>query len=141
MVASAHASRVIPAEPAEVWETLTSREGMKAFMMGADVETDWRVGGSIAMRGEFNGKPYEDKGEVRSFEPRRRLSYSHTSSAAPAQTHVVTIELRPRSKGTEVTVTQAPAKRADAAADAKNRAQYEKTWAAILEKLEDAVAL
>jgi uncharacterized protein YndB with AHSA1/START domain len=139
MTATAQASRVIPASEAEVWETLTSREGMKAYMMGADVEADWRVGGQIAMRGEYNGKRFEDRGEVRSFEPRRRLSYTHVSSAAPDQTHVVTIELTPREGGTEVTVTQAPSEGVDATADAKNKAQYEKTWAAMLESLEKAV--
>lgn len=139
MTATAQASRLIPAQPAEVWETLTSREGMKAYMLGADVDAEWRVGGQIAMRGEFNGKPFEDRGEVRSFEPRRRLSYTHTSSAAPDQTHLVTIELTPRGDKTEVTVTQAPDKGVDVAADEKNRAQYEKTWAAMLEGLEKAV--
>jgi uncharacterized protein YndB with AHSA1/START domain len=130
---------VIPANEAEVWETLTSREGMKVYMMGADVEADWRVGGRIAMRGEFNGKRFEDHGEVRSFELRRRLSYTHISSAAPDQIHVVTIELTPLESGTEVKVTQAPGEGVDAEADAKNRAQYEKTWAAMLESLEKAV--
>ena len=139
MTTPAQASRIIPAQPAEVWETLTSREGMKAYMMGADVEADWRVGGRIAMRGEYNGKPYEDLGEVRSFEPRQHLSYTHTSSAAPGQTHIVTIELTPRTTGTEVTVTQAPGEGVDAASDARNKGQYEKTWAAMLEGLEKAV--
>jgi uncharacterized protein YndB with AHSA1/START domain len=139
MTAKVQASRVIPANEAEVWETLTSREGMKAYMMGADVEADWRVGGRIAMRGEFNGKPYEDHGEVRSFEPRSHLSYTHVSSAAPDQVHIVTIELRPREAGTEVTVTQAPGQGVDEAADARNRSRYEKTWAAMLEDLEKAV--
>jgi uncharacterized protein YndB with AHSA1/START domain len=141
MTATAKASRVIAAEPAEVWETLTSREGMKAYMMGAEVETDWRVGGPIAMRGEFKGKPYVDRGEVRSFEPRRRLSYTHTSSAAPDQTHVVTIELKPRKAGTEVTITQENADGAVKPTDLWHRAEYDQTWAAMLEKLEEAVAL
>lgn len=139
MTTPAQASRIIPAQPAEVWETMTSREGMKTYMMGADVEADWRVGGRIAMRGEYNGKPYEDRGEVRSFEPRQHLSYTHTSSAAPGQTHIVTIELTPRTTGTEVTVTQAPGEGVDAAADAKNKDQYEKTWATMLEDLQKAV--
>jgi uncharacterized protein YndB with AHSA1/START domain len=139
MDATAQASRVIPANEADIWETLTSREGMKAYMMGADVDAEWRIGGRIAIRGEYNGKRYEDHGEVRSFEPRRRLSYTHISSAAPDQTHVVTIELTPREAGTEVKVTQAPGEGVDPAADAKNKAQYEKTWASMLEGLEKAV--
>nr|MEA2799728.1 hypothetical protein [Phenylobacterium sp.] len=137
---TAQASRTIPAKPADVWQTLTSREGMKAYMMGADVETDWRVGSPITMRGEFDGKSFEDKGEVRSFEPERRLSYTHISSAAPDQIHLVTFELQPRGAGTEVTVTQASAGRASAASDEKNKAQYEKTWKMMLEGLEKAVA-
>ena len=137
---TAQASRIIPAKPADVWQTLTSREGMKAYMMGADVETDWRIGGPITMRGEFHGKSFEDKGEVRSFEPERRLSYTHVSSAAPDQVHLVTFELQPHGAGTEVTVTQASAGQAAAASDEKNKAQYEKTWATMLEGLEKAVA-
>ncbi len=134
------ASRVIPANQAEVWETLTSREGMKAYMMGADVEAVWRVGGPIVMRGESNGKPFEDHGEVRSFDPWRQLSYTHTSSAAPDETHVVTIELEPRDDWTEVTVTQENADGAASEADRRRQADYEKTWSKILEKLADAVA-
>ena len=106
MTETAKASRVIPAEPADVWETLTSRDGMKAYMMGADVETDWRVGGPITMHGEVGGKPFEDHGEVRSFLPKRRLSYTHASSASPDAAHLVTFELTPRAGGTEVTVIQ-----------------------------------
>jgi uncharacterized protein YndB with AHSA1/START domain len=140
MTATAKASRVIPANEAEVWETLTSREGMKAYMMGADVEAVWRVGGPIVMRGEYNGKPFEDRGEVRSFERWRRLSYTHTSSAAPDKTHIVTIELAPRKDGTEVTVIQENADGSVSDADRAHKAEYEKTWKTILEKLAEAVA-
>ena len=109
MTATAQVSRVIPAKADEVWETLTSKKGMKAYMMGADVETDWKVGSPITMKGEFNGKPYEDKGEVRSFEPGKALSYTHVSSAAPDAEHLVTVELAPRGDQTEVMITQATA--------------------------------
>ena len=66
MTATAQASRVIRAKPAAVWETLTSRKGMKAYMMGADVETDWQVGGPITLHVMMKGKTFEDHGEVRS---------------------------------------------------------------------------
>ena len=139
MTATAKASRLIPANPVEVWETLTSREGMKAYMMGADVEAEWRVGGQIRMHGDYNGKPFDDHGEIRSFEPWKRLSYTHVSSAAPDETHVVTVELEPRDDGTEVIITQENADGAVHEADRRNREQYDKTWAAMLEKLEEAV--
>ncbi len=136
---TATSSRLIPANPAEVWEALTSPDAMKEFMMGAEVETDWRVGHPITLRGQMNGKPFEDHGEIRSFEPRRRLSYTHESSAAPGQTHVVTFELEAKDAGTEVTVTQTPGAGVDGAADKAMTSQYEKTWAAMLKGLEKAV--
>lgn len=134
MATQAQVSRRIEAAPAKVWETLTSREGMKAYMMGAEVEADWRVGGKISMHGEYQGKPFEDHGEVRSFEPERRLAYTHESSAMPGQEHLVTFELAPRGAGAEVTVTQ----EGEQAADEKTRAMYEKTWTAMLQALETA---
>jgi uncharacterized protein YndB with AHSA1/START domain len=138
---TAKAQRTIPADPARVWRTLTSREGMKAYMMGADVETDWKVGHPIVMRGEVRGKAFEDKGEVRSFDPERKLSYTHESSAAPGQVHVVTFELAPADHGaTEITVIQEPVKGIDPADEAKAQPQYEKTWWTMLEALDRAIA-
>ena len=139
MTATVQVSRVIPAKADEVWQTLTSREGMKAYMMGADVETDWKVGSPITMKGEFNGKPYEDKGEVRSFEPGKALSYTHVSSAAPDAEHLVTVELAPRGDQTEVMITQANADGRITDADREHRREYEKTWGMMLEGLEKAV--
>ncbi|MBS0332710.1 MAG: SRPBCC domain-containing protein, partial [Proteobacteria bacterium] len=49
-------SRLIPAHPAEVWETLTSRDAMKEFMQGAVLETDWTVGHPVTLRGVIGGK-------------------------------------------------------------------------------------
>jgi uncharacterized protein YndB with AHSA1/START domain len=139
-MAEAQVSRLIPAAPDKVWKALTSREGMKAYMMGADVDADWRVGGQIRMHGEYQGKRFEDRGEVRSFEPERRLAYTHESGSAPGEPHLVTFELEPRGEGTEVTVTQAAADGGEHADHAKNKAMYEETWAKMLEGLERAVA-
>ena len=135
-MAQVQVSRLIPAAPDKVWKTLTSREGMKAYMMGADVDADWRVGGQIRMHGEYQGKRFEDRGEVRSFEPERRLAYTHESGSAPGKPHLVTFELASREGGTEVTVTQ----EGDHASDEKMRATYEKTWAGMLENLEGATS-
>ena len=139
MTATAQASKVIPAKPDEIWETLTSRKGMKAYMMGADVETDWQVGGPITMHGKIKGKAYEDHGEVRSFLPRRRLSYTHASGSAPDAVHLVTFELSPRGGGTEVTVIQENLNGRVTSDDLKHRRAYEKTWATMLDGLAKAV--
>ncbi len=140
MTNTAQATRVIPAKPEDVWETMTSREGMKEYMMGADVETDWRVGGPIVMRGEVKGKPFEDHGQVRSFLPNRRLSYTHISGSAPDKVRLVTFELCPKAGVTEVTVTQENLNGRVQPEDIEHKADYEKTWAMMLEGLEKAVA-
>jgi uncharacterized protein YndB with AHSA1/START domain len=139
MTATAQVSRVIPAKSDKVWDTLTSKAGMKAYMMGADVQTDWKVGSLITMKGEFNGKPFEDKGEVRSFEPGKRFSYTHQSGGR-GQEHLVTFEVAPKDGGTEVMITQANADGSVTDADREHKAQYEKTWAAMLEGVEKAAA-
>lgn len=139
MTTTAQASRMIPAKAERVWETLTSKAGMRAYMMGADVETDWKVGSPITMRGEFDGKPFEDRGEVRSFEPQRRFSYTHRSGDRGPE-HLVTFELVPKAGGAEVTITQENMDGQVSEADRWRRVEYEKTWAMMLEGVEKAVA-
>ena len=140
MTAAAQASRIIAAKPADIWQTLTSGKKVKACMIGADVETDWRVGGPITLRGEINGERFEDTGEVRSFLPERRLSYTHPTSAAAGRTQLVTIELQRRGAETEVTVIQENLTGVPQPADTERWAEFEKTWAQMLEGLEKAVA-
>lgn len=66
--------------PAErVWEVLTSPEQLKELWFGAEVETDWQVGSPITWSGEWEGKPYQDKGEILAIEPRRLLRVTHFS--------------------------------------------------------------
>jgi uncharacterized protein YndB with AHSA1/START domain len=136
--AQAQVSRRIDASPEKVWRTLTSKAGMKAYMMGADVDADWRVGGALTLRGEYQGRRFEDHGEVRSFEPTRKLAYTHVSGSAPDEVHLVTFELQPRGEGTEITVTQTAAEGAAEEVSDQTRALYEKTWTAMLEGLDKA---
>lgn len=66
--------------PAErVWEVLTSPEQLKELWFGAEVETDWQVGSPITWSGEWEGKPYQDKGEILAIEPQRLLRVTHFS--------------------------------------------------------------
>ena len=69
------ASRVnatINAPPADVWKSLTNLATFKKFFFGSDVATDWKVGSPITFPGEWKGKPYEDKGVVKSVEEGKR---------------------------------------------------------------------
>ncbi|WP_328662422.1 SRPBCC domain-containing protein [Nocardia salmonicida] len=52
-----------------VWAVMTDPEQLRELWFGAEVITDWEVGGPIVWRGEFKGRQYEDKGEILEFEP------------------------------------------------------------------------
>jgi uncharacterized protein YndB with AHSA1/START domain len=69
----------IAAPPARVWDVLTSQEELKELWFGAEVETDWQVGSPITWTGEWEGKPYQDKGEILAVEPGRLLKLTHFS--------------------------------------------------------------
>jgi uncharacterized protein YndB with AHSA1/START domain len=108
---TAHASSVIKASPAEVWAALTDPEKVREAFFGATVTTDWKVGSPITWSGEWEGKPFEDKGEIVRFEPGRLLQVTHFSpltgqADVPENYHVVTYELAPHDGGTEVTISQ-----------------------------------
>jgi uncharacterized protein YndB with AHSA1/START domain len=77
---------------------------------------------------------------VRSFEPGKRFSYTHVSSAAPDAEHLVTFELEPKGEATEVVITQENTDGRVTDADREHKAQYERTWAMMLEGVEKAVA-
>ena len=75
----ARAETDIAAKPAEVWDALVDPAAIAIYMFGAEVETDWRPGSSITWSGEFDGKPYEDKGEIINVVENERLTMTHYS--------------------------------------------------------------
>ena len=104
-------STTIDAPIESVWHAITTPSEMKQWFFGVDTEADWRPGGRLVHRGEYNGKPYIDKGEIREFEPPRRLVHTHWSDVsglpdAPEHYQVVTWDLAPHDGGTEVRITE-----------------------------------
>lgn len=73
----------IEASVATVWAVLTDTRHMPAWMgepeMRITVETDWRVGEPILIRG-FHHVPFENRGFVQACEPHRLLGYRYFSS-------------------------------------------------------------
>ena len=138
--ATAQVEKRIHAPAPKVWAALTKPASLKKFFFGADVETDWAIGGPIRMKGEFRGKKYEDKGSVIEVEPLRTLSFSHWSPTsgtkdAPENYHVVSFELEPYGNETQVTITQSNLIGGATASDIEHRAEYEKNWTGVLEGL------
>jgi uncharacterized protein YndB with AHSA1/START domain len=107
----ARAETEIEAPASRVWEALTDPEQIEQFMFGSRVTTDWKPGSSIVWKGEYEGKPYEDKGEILEFEPERRLRMTHFSPMSgdedvPENYHTLTYELEARNGSTRVSLTQ-----------------------------------
>ena len=91
----------INAPIANVWDALVDPATIKQYMFGTNVVSDWHEGAPIVWRGEWEGKPYEDKGKILQLKPEYVLQYSHFSPLSgqpdvPENYHTVTIELSPR---------------------------------------------
>ena len=107
----AKASTTIDASRSEVWDALVTPASIKQYMFGSDVASDWEEGSPITFRGEWQGRAYEDKGEVKRVDPGRFLQYTHFSplSGLPdvaENYHTVTIELMDAGHQTRVVLTQ-----------------------------------
>jgi uncharacterized protein YndB with AHSA1/START domain len=108
---SASASTTITAPREKVWEALTKPEQVKEYFFGTDLDTTWEPNSSIFFSGEWEGKSYEDKGTVISFEPPASLSYTYWSPMSgtpdsPEQYQTLRYDLADTEEGTEVTITQ-----------------------------------
>lgn len=127
----AKAWTTIDAPAARVWQALVDPRAIKQYMFGTDVVSEWRVGSPIVWKGEWNGKPYQDRGEILRCDRDRRLEYSHWSPFSgrpdePAYYHTVTIELSAVGDRTRVVLTQ------DNNANEAERAHSEQNWFAML---------
>jgi uncharacterized protein YndB with AHSA1/START domain len=131
---TAKATITINAPAAKVWEALTNSGILKQFFFGADIVSDWKVGSSIIYKGEWEGKPYQDKGTILKFEPEKLLVATHWSPLSgvpdsPENYHTVTYELAEKKGGTEVTITQ------DNNASEEEQRHSDQFWKTLLEGL------
>jgi uncharacterized protein YndB with AHSA1/START domain len=107
----ATAETEIAASPSRVWTALTEPEQIKKYMFGSEVETDWRPGSPIVWKGEYEGKQYEDKGEIVEIEPERRLKVTHFSPLSgqedvPENYHTLLYELEEHDGKTRLSLSQ-----------------------------------
>jgi uncharacterized protein YndB with AHSA1/START domain len=101
----------IKAAPARVWEVLTDPDQLKEIWFGADVKTDWQPGSSVTWSGEWEGKPYQDKGEILEADPGRLLKVTHYSPLSgqpdvPENYHTLTYQLDDHGTSTHLSLTQ-----------------------------------
>lgn len=130
----AKTSTTIKAPIAKVWDALTNPDIIKQYMFGTNTISDWKEGGPIVWRGEWEGKAYEDKGQILKIEKERLLEYTHFSPLkgkpdAPENYHTVAITLENGDECTRVTLTQ------DNNATQEAREHSEKNWSMMLDGL------
>ena len=129
---TAKASITINAPAPRVWEALINPELIKQYLFGADVITDWKEGSQIIYKGTYEGKAYEDKGNVRKAEPNKLLLITHWSPLSgspdrPENYHQVSYELTAENGSTHLTITQ------DNNASKEEQEQNSNFWKTVLE--------
>ncbi|HMG30118.1 MAG TPA: SRPBCC domain-containing protein [Jiangellaceae bacterium] len=134
----ATAETEISATPAQVWTALTDPEQIKKYMFGTHVETDWQRGSPIRWKGEYEGKVYEDKGEIVEIEPERRLRVTHFSPLSgqddvPENYHTLTYEIEERRGRTHLSLSQ------DNNASAEDAEHSKGNWEIMLAGLKEVV--
>ena len=138
MNAVAKASTSIDAPAAKVWDALVNPASIKQYMFGTDMTSDFTPGSAVKWKGEWEGKAYEDKGEILRSEPEHLLQYTHFSPLtglpdSPENYHTVTIELSGDGAKTNVALSQ------DNNATDEEREHSEKNWRMMLEGLKKFV--
>ena len=135
-IATASIEVMAPAE--RVFEALTDPALVRDYLFGAEIKSDWQVGHPITFSGVWQGKPYEDKGQILAYDPPKVLKVTHYSPLSglpdvPENYHTVTYAVSPMGEFSRLTITQE-----------NNRDQAEvdesaKTWGMILGGLKTAV--
>ncbi|MFL5777700.1 MAG: SRPBCC domain-containing protein, partial [Chloroflexota bacterium] len=94
-----------------VWKAVTTPALIKQWFFGVDTTSDWNVGSPLVHTGEYQGKPYVDKGEILRIEPPKLLEHTHWSDVSgkpdrPEDYQIVTWALTERDGGTELRITE-----------------------------------
>ena len=121
---------VINASPKKVWEALTNPKLIKQYLFGMDTITDWKSGSKIRWRGVWEGKSYEDKGEVIEAVPEKMLRYTYWSSMSGLEDkkeNYVTVSciITDQKNNVKLTITQ------DNIKTKESKEHSEKSWSTV----------
>ncbi len=67
----------IKSQPERIWKVLTDPEMIKIYLFGTEVHSDWKEGSPISFSGNYDGKTYEDKGNVLQVRTNEHLKYNY----------------------------------------------------------------
>lgn len=133
---SANVSIKINAPVSKVWKALTTPEIVKQWMFGTTVTTDWKKGSSINYTGEWEGKKYEDKGEILEIEENKIIKTTYWSGMSgtediPENYQIVTYILEEQNSKTKLTITQENCKTEE------QKTHSEENWKMVLGKIKE----
>ena len=122
--------------PETVWKGLTDPELVRQYFFGTELVADWHVGGKIYFRGEWEGQPYEDKGEILELNPPFKLTYSYFSSFSeledlPENYNNISYIVEPENGGSKLTILQDGISNEDALNDSAQN------WDMVIKGLQD----
>ncbi len=104
-------SLVFNASTYDLWDALTNPEKIKQYLFGTIAKSDWKKGSPITYTGEWQGKKYEDKGEILEIIPEKLLKSSYWSSMSgipdtPENYMIVSYILESVGNQTKLIITQ-----------------------------------
>lgn len=134
----AHAETEISASPEQVWDALTDPVAISRFMFGSQVDTDWRVGSTITWTGEYDGRQFQDKGEILEMDEPSRLRMTHYSPMSgrpdePESYHHLDYRLESTDAGTRLTLDQ------DGNSSEEQAEQFAANWQLMLDQVKQYV--
>lgn len=135
---TAEASIEVAAPIERVWAALTEPALVKQYFFGTEMTTDWKVGSPITYRGEWERKPYEDRGTVLAFEPFHRLVFSYWSNFSglpdtPENRQTIEQRVEARGSHTLVSISQ------DNAGTEEARDHSAANWAMVLGEMKKLI--
>lgn len=126
-------TRKIRADRERVWNAITDPNLVSDWMMGATVQSDWKPGSDITWSGDYNGQPFEDRGEIIEIERPERLVHTHFSPMSGAEDtpdnyHRVEWTLEDKGKSTDLTL--------EMPVDSEEQGEeFETNWGSMLDSL------
>ncbi len=129
-------SMKINAPTSSVWDALINPEKIAKYFFGTKASSDWKEGSALTFSGEWEGKPYEDKGLILEIEKEKTFKYSYWSNFSgdddvPENYQIITYALHTEGATTIFTVTQENCKSEEACAHS------EKNWNMIIGSMKD----
>src|SRR4051794_30378577 len=124
----------VDATPERVWAALTEPEQIAVYMYGSRVTTSWQAGTPITWDGEYEGRAYQDKGEVLTYDEPRTLSVTHYSPMMgqpdePENYHTLVYTLTADGDRTHLELTQ------DGCTDEAEAERFSRNWQDMLDGL------